>query len=260
LGDHLFRFDFLLGFRLVGCEKTKFSVGGSEHRAGTPIYRNLYRYAVGGRTFESASYATGKCADVGSATIEYLPEQPEVSRIAGMRRNMFGPWVVLVAILPLKGMAFITVGLIRGRSRLRLLGDGVPVSGKLVEKKPTLTRINNRTVYQMAFAYVAHDGVSRRTVTRTHQPERLEDQPGETVLYDPDDAAKAMISTLCPARSAWMRLASFKPAHGRFSFCRRLRLPGTSCGFRIAERIHLSQFRKPPGPQSDHCDRPQPSD
>src|SRR5215471_15664601 len=50
---------------VVGCEKTKFSVGGSEDRAGTPIYRNLYRYAITGQQFESASYATGTCANTG---------------------------------------------------------------------------------------------------------------------------------------------------------------------------------------------------
>jgi hypothetical protein len=185
---------------VIGCQKTKFSVGGSEGSAGTPVYRNLYRYSVNDQVFESASYATGICADTGPASIEYLPEQPEISRIAGMRRSLFGPWTLLIGVLPAVGLIFVTIGLVRGRSRLRLLSAGVPVSGKLVQKEPTLTRINNRTVYKMTFQYIAHDGVVRQTVARTHQPERLEDEPHECLLYDPDAPARAMLLDTMPGK------------------------------------------------------------
>jgi len=187
---------------VLGCEKTKFSVGGSEHRAGTPIYRTLYRYTIDGHTLESASYATGACADTGPTSIEYAPDHPEVSRIPGMRRNVFGPWVLLVALLPAAALIFIAVGLRRGQTRLRLLTAGVPVPGKLVEKAPTLTRINNRTVYKMTFQYVAHDGVARHTAAKTHRPERLEDEANECVLYDPDNPAKATLFDSMPGKIA----------------------------------------------------------
>jgi hypothetical protein len=187
---------------VLRCEKTKFSVGGSEGRAGTPVYRNLYKYSVNDHLFESTSYATGVCADTGPASIEYLPEEPEISRIAGMRRDIFGPWVLVVAVIPAIGLIFITTGIVRGRMRLRLLSAGVPVSGKLVQKEPTATRINDRTVYKITFQYIAHDGVVRQTVARTHQPERLEDEPHECVLYDPDGPARAMLLDTMPGKIA----------------------------------------------------------
>ena len=193
------RFTQTMG-EVLGCENTKFSVGGSEHQSGTPIYRNRYRYSVNDHVFEAASYATGTCADSGPVSIEYLPEQPEISRIVGMRRNVFGPWTLIVAVLPVTGLIFVAAGLLRGRLRLRLLTGGVPVSGKLVEKAPTLTRVNNRTVYKMTFQYVAHDGVARQTVARTNQPERLQDEPDECILYDADNPATSMLLDSMPGK------------------------------------------------------------
>jgi hypothetical protein len=187
---------------VLRCEKTKFSVGGSDDSAGRPIYRNFYRYVVDDHIFNSASYATGVCPTTGPASIEYLADHPEISRISGMRRDVFGPWTSLVALLPAAGLVFITLGLLRGRSRLRLLGAGVSVSGKLVQKAPTPTSVNDRTVYKMTFQYIAHDGVVRQTVARTHQPERLEDEPHECVLYDPDNPATAMLFNTMPGRMA----------------------------------------------------------
>jgi hypothetical protein len=186
---------------VLGCDKTKFSIGGSEHRAGTPVYRNLYRYSVSDHIFESASYATGTCVESGPTAIEYLPDRPEISRIAGMRRDVFGPGTLLVAVLPLVGFIFVAAGILRGRRRLRLLGGGVPASGKLVEKAPTLTRVNNRTVYKMTFQYVAHDGIARHTIARTHQPERLQDEAAECVLYDPDNPATSMLLDAMPGKT-----------------------------------------------------------
>ncbi len=187
---------------VLGCEKTSFSEGGSKHRSGTPIFRSSYRYTVDHRTFESASYAKGVCAAPGPARIEYLPGQPEISRIPGMRRNVFGPDTIFLALLPLAGLLVAGIGLVRGRTSARMLAGGVPVSGKLVETKATAMRSNNRTVYQMTFEYTAHDGVTRRTTARTNEPGRFEKQEAQTVLYDPDHPGRAVLLNALPGKIA----------------------------------------------------------
>ena len=51
-----------------------------------------YEFSVAGRLFTGKSYSTGGSPATGAnVTIEYDEDNPERSRIAGMRRAMFGP-------------------------------------------------------------------------------------------------------------------------------------------------------------------------
>lgn len=176
----------------VGCVQTHFTEGGSESSPGTPIYENHYRYTIAGQELGGVSYAKGRCVTGGPVTVDYLLAEPAVSRIAGMRRRPLSPLASLVLVLPAAGLIMIITGLVKGRGYVRLLREGVPAEGRLIDKVPTNMRVNNRVVYRMTFEYTALSGAGRATV-RTHQPEWFEDEPQKLLLYDPGDLEKAQL-------------------------------------------------------------------
>jgi hypothetical protein len=59
------------------------------------------------------------------------------------------------------------------------------VRGRLVDKSPTNTTINNRRVFKLTFEFLDRDGNAHRTSIKTHHPENLEDDAEELLFYDP---------------------------------------------------------------------------
>jgi hypothetical protein len=165
-----------------------------------PVYEMAYSFvAPDGSEHRGVSYATGHSVSAGSeVTVEYVPRRPEVSRIRGMRRNLMPEWVIFfVAIFPGIGLAFVLSTLTLGVKANRLLSHGQLASGLLTAKEPTNTSINNRTVYKLIFDFEAADGRRYQATARTHEPERLEDQRREPLLYDvPNPTYSVMLDSL----------------------------------------------------------------
>jgi hypothetical protein len=139
----------------------------------------------GGRRFVR-SYTTWAPPAVGSpVTVEIDLADTSHARIAGLRTRPFGAFVAFVVIFPLVGLALAAAQLWRSRRPLDLLRRGLVAKGTFVEKHPTNTRINRRTVYRMVFSYEDDKERRFRVEARTHTPEVLEDEAHEQVLYDP---------------------------------------------------------------------------
>lgn len=137
--------------------------------------------------YRGTAYCREDCPQEGAGVAaEFSPDRPEVSRIPGLARAVFPPFVLFVLVFPLIGAAFIAVSLVMGLGRVRLLVVGKPAAGRVVEKVPTSTRINNRTVYRMTLAFTDERGAQQRAEVRTHQPDLLEDEARERLLYDPE--------------------------------------------------------------------------
>ena len=207
----------------LGCNDTGFFEGRSESRRGVPIYENHYRYEVAGRPFQGSSFAKGQCVG-GPVEVEYLRAQPEVSRIAGMRRRPFGPWMSLIAVIPAVGMVMALVAFAEGRVRLQLplLRDGLLATGRLIDKTRTNVRVNNRRVYRMTFEYTAQSGVTGRVTTRTNRPAQLEDNVGALLFYAPADPERAVLLAGLPGSIAADETGQPVARASRgFSCCRR---------------------------------------
>jgi len=176
------------------CEDTGASVGGSEHSRGTPIYAHHFRFEVNGQSYEGVSYTVGTQTKPAQAvTVEFPPGNPARCRIRGMQTAMFPPWLLLICIFPVVGFCFLTAGFLRGRRAIRLLKEGLVARGALRSKEPTNTRINRRTVYKLTFAFQDELGQTHEAVARTHEPERLEDDAEEPLLYDPVHPSRATL-------------------------------------------------------------------
>jgi hypothetical protein len=183
-----------------GCSGTGYTIGGSEASGGTPVYQNHYRYQVAGQDFGGWSYATGDCLTGENVTIEYLPAQPGYSRIRGMRHELLGPWALLAALIPGIGLAIAIAGMRKGIRRIRLLRDGVPAAGLVTAKVATGAQVLGRAVYKITLDFTARDGSTHTTTVKTNEPERLEDEEQECILYLPSDPDYAIPLDALPGK------------------------------------------------------------
>ena len=135
---------------VTGLRDTKTSEGGGRHSRGTPIYALSYTYAMpGGPTRRGVSYSVGTWnvpsldEDSGlgdddnvvgrKVPVQYVTQFPSVSRIKGLRSNVFGLEGVFVSVFLAAGL-FLTKGTLDLWRRLcSALSDGVqdPETGNL---------------------------------------------------------------------------------------------------------------------------------
>lgn len=181
--------------RVLSVEPTGASEGGSR------VQETRYEFSVAGRRVDGRSYTLGATPQPGALVeVEYDADNPERSRIPGMRRALFGPWLILVAIFPLVGLAVIVPMTLAGIRRYRLLRNGVLTQGRLVSKKATNMLVNRRRVYKLTFAFTTRDGRPGEAVAMTSMVEQLQDEKEEPLLYDPDDPRRAFLMDELPTR------------------------------------------------------------
>ncbi|MCB9934746.1 MAG: DUF3592 domain-containing protein [Planctomycetes bacterium] len=186
----------------LACEHTGISEGGGDSDPGTPIYRTTYHFELPqGTAFEGVCYGTGMYFQPGGPVeVEFLAENPEVSRIVGTRKAAIGAWGIFVGLFPGLGLLFMGLGL-RGNLRaVRVLKRGKLTRGKLVDKQPTNTRINNRMVYRFTFEFQDEHGRIYRVSGKTHHTELLEDEEQERLLYDPEHPDGGVLVDTLPGK------------------------------------------------------------
>lgn len=181
--------------KVVRVEET----GASENE--TSVMANHYEYSVAGQRLRGTSYTTGSAVAEGEeVTVEFTEGNPLRSRIAGMRRAQFGPWISFVAIFPLIGFLILYYAMKNGLRRTALLRRGILTTGKLIDKEPTNVTVNDRRVYELTFEFTARDGRRCEAKARTSDPSRLEDENAEPLLYDPEDPSRAYLLDEIPGR------------------------------------------------------------
>ena len=173
--------------------------GASENRSR--VRASAYEFSFGGDRFEGKSYTTGSAPAVGDeVTIEFDEDNPERSRIQGMRRGMFGPFVLFVSIFPLVGLGVLIPFTLYGRKKNRVLRNGILTTGKAIDVRPTNVRINNQPVWEVVFEFHDRNGQRRECSGRSTDPTRMQDEENEPLLYDPENPSKAYVIDEAPAR------------------------------------------------------------
>ena len=186
----------------LAIEDTGISEGGSDSSPGIPVYKVGYGFEpIEGGYERGFCYGTGMSFAPGTVVdIEYVVGDPGTSRIVGSRKRPMEPWGLLVAIFPLLGLLFMFLGL-RGNARaLRLLKIGKQARGRLVNKEPTNTKINNQMVYKFTFEYTDEAGATHRMSDKTHHSYLVEDEQTERLFYDPRNPADGKLVDLLPGR------------------------------------------------------------
>lgn len=188
-------------FRLGQVETISGVVSDVEETSATEnkirVYASHYTFRVEQleQEFPGVSYTTGPRFSSGDqVTVEYLAQNPEISRIQGARANLFGPWVVCLAgMFPLVGVGFIAVGVRKGIKGYRLLTQGRVGMGRLISKEPTHMRVNRQTVYKLTFEFKTDDEQTCQAVAKTHLTHLLQDEAQEQLLYDPGNPTYAVL-------------------------------------------------------------------
>jgi hypothetical protein len=169
----------------VGIVKSVQSKNATENNL--PIYEVKYVYFdTLGKQHNGVSYSTGEPRVETRVTVEYMNDFPSISRVEGMRREIFSPWAVFSILFPLIGLGFLYVGIKHGVKADRLLSEGKIAFGKLISTERTATRINNRPVLKLTFNFRAEDGLDYDVTAKTHEPEDLRDELEEPLLYNPN--------------------------------------------------------------------------
>jgi hypothetical protein len=178
--------------RVTGVRQTRASVGGRR------VFEVAYQFsAPDGAQRAGRSYTTGRRHEVGqSVRVEYLA--PELSRIEGARRTLFGPVALVSLLFPALGAALAIVGVRSGARTLRLLRDGQLASASLVKREATNWQINDRPVELLSFEYSGADGVSRTLTQRTAEAGELTDERREALLYLPESPERATLVDALP--------------------------------------------------------------
>ena len=173
--------------------------GASENEQ--PVRKLHYEYSVAGRTLTGTSYATGGGAAEGEEVpVEYDEGTPERSRIAGMRRAMFGPWAAFVVIFPAIGFVILYFATKSGVNRNHLLREGILTTGTFVRREPTNMTVNKRRVWEVTFEFTDRNGLRHEAKARGTDTSRLEDESHEPLLYDPSDPETACLLDEAPSR------------------------------------------------------------
>jgi len=139
------------------------------------VMNYFYRYEIEGEKFTGNSFGSGKGYEEGDRVyIQYLVDNPGLSRIQGTRNAPFGSWILIFL------MVFPTIGLIgiiyEGRrvgKILNILKDAGIDIGKKTGIDETNVELNEQTLYRITYEYT----VVQRRYTCNHkslQPHRFD--------------------------------------------------------------------------------------
>jgi hypothetical protein len=144
--------------------------------------------------------------------VEYVTRFPEISRVEGMRRGIFGAWSIFVVIFPLIGFGFLVSGISYGIKANQLLSMGKITFGKLISTESTGVRVNRRPVLKLTFSFLSEAGQDWEVTAKTHEPGDLRDEEEEPILYDPDDPSYAVLMDNLPGSTEFDASGQLLPA------------------------------------------------
>jgi len=161
---------------------------------------------------DGVSYGSAPLPEIGSdAAIEVSPGSPPLARVAGFRAFLLPAAANLVLLIPIVGALLLLGGAWRGHRLVRLLQDGLPGRGRLVDRKKTNTAVRGRRVEVLTFAFTDGEGRQRTARVRSHRLADVLDEAEEPLLYAPDADRAALLDDL-PARPRWNERGEFEPA------------------------------------------------
>jgi hypothetical protein len=157
---------------------------------------------IDNKEYHGRSFATGAYIDEGTAVpVEFSPHNPKYSRIEGTRYSVMGAWGLLIMLLPTAGIIILIFTLKSGISKIKILKNGIPSKGTLKKSYPTGTEINEEEVYKMIFEYRDENGQIHETSIKTTNPDVLEDDDSEKLIYNPLNPSKAVFIDTLPFKT-----------------------------------------------------------
>ncbi len=157
-----------------------------------------YKYNVNGRNYESKSNTSG-FVDTANFYVQYLEEDPQISRIQGSSIGRMSPWVLLITLIfSVIGILMLIIGLIKRSLYVKVLTYGKVALGKFKRMIATGSKVNENIVYKFYFDYVAEDGKVYEAIGETHLIHKLQDEELEPLVYNPSNPNEAVMIDSLP--------------------------------------------------------------
>ena len=165
------------------------------------VYEVHFNYKErAGNSYENFSYSVNAPAVGEKVVVEYNVANPYYSRIQGLRFSEAPIWVSFVLIFPLTGLVIVLFGLAKGFAAISIVRKGELAEGTLKSKTITPVRINNQPVYKLTFEFRARDGQIHQCDSKTHLPDKLQDDQMEKIIYDPGKPEKGLLLDAIPVK------------------------------------------------------------
>jgi len=187
--DNLLVFRGQLAFAkgtVLDCEATDFS------ESEIKVYAHRYGFEHNGERYENTSYTTGNQVAAGQrVNVEFPAGSPETSRIVGMRSKPFGPWAMLVVLIPLGGLMIVIVGSRKGQRGISLMRNGETSVATFVSKRKTSRKVGDMPVWEYLFTFDDVAGTEHEITGRTHEDYKFDDF--EPVVYAYGNPKRAVL-------------------------------------------------------------------
>lgn len=152
----------------------------------------------GGVEYEGISYGSTGLGKHTKVRVEYVYENPWISRIEGMKMGHFGESALWILIIPFViSLVLLLIGFRKIYIARKLLISGKLCKGKLESKEATNTAVNEKTVYKLTFKFDTDQGPTK-LVVKTHNVENLLDEEEEFIFYDPSNPDRAYLADTLP--------------------------------------------------------------
>jgi len=162
------------------------------HNDDVPVYAVEYAFTPSnGGSVTGTAYQVGGTPDSNTVTVQYKANNPQISRVKGLRTAPRSAWFALILLFPLIGVCLIVASLRRGRTNIALLRHGTPALATLVD----VTRIDDAGENEPAYD--------------KRQRERKDPQYEVTFAFTPPNGTETKVSfqtkTLEPAWEGFYR-------------------------------------------------------
>lgn len=204
-------------------EKVESGARHSEKRGSSYyMYEYHYKYAVGSKSYQGMSFARENRMTSGTEIqVAYVPEKPEMSRIAGMTSAPFISTGFCMgipgAVVALIGIAWFFGGFWKTTRTILLLRNGLLTNGIVTGRIATNTTIGGKRVYKIHFQFTHEDGRTCTGCVTTHETEQLEEEQVERVIYNAKMPSKATLVDALPKKYSLVRALIFTKVSGDVS-------------------------------------------
>ncbi len=177
-----------------------------------PIFRYTYTYEVHGKSYTGKAYLKGNQLDEGHmVNIEYLTNNPSVSKMMNARSAPYGRWILFLIVIPLIGLAFILYSFRKNMKSLDLIECGLFASGKMIHKEATTSRINNQPIYKVIYEFEAENGKSYKAEGKTHRAHLLQEGVDQQIIYAQKEPSYSVLFDTIPFAPKMDEEGSFLP-------------------------------------------------
>jgi hypothetical protein len=160
------------------------------------VWANVFEYRdEAGNQYLRDAFTSDYTMKIGDkVTVEYPVQAPEYGRIPGTRTAEFDSWMLFFILLfPVPSVFSVFSGISQGIRDHSLLKTGKLAKAKLIEKKATNTKVNDKTVYKLTFEYTDENNQSFHKTLKNHAIDHLTDDEFERLLYNPKNPAKSTL-------------------------------------------------------------------